>query len=216
MISWNDKMLAVIKMDNSVKKINGYIDHLASTSEPLSADVYIIRGNDNNYIFDVGANKISRDLINSINNKIIIISHFHQDHLGNMVYIKDGIKDLYIGDYTYHILGYGNKCQNMIEINDGINLKIIPLPNSHSKGSLILIVNDEYLFVGDALYSNRNGYNVSLLNEEIRILKELKYDKVLVSHENNIYSKEEILMELEYFYSKRDKNKPNISFSDLK
>ena len=196
-----------------MEKITEYISYIESTEAPLSADVYIINGKNNNYIFDVGANKESREYLNKIDNKIVIISHFHQDHIGNMRFIKDSILNLYVGDYTYRILGYGDKVLDIVEIDDGINLKIIHLPNSHAKGSFALIVNNEYLLIGDALYTNRYGYNVSLLNNEIAILKKYEYDKVIVSHKNKIYSKKQIIHELEYYYSKREKNKPYISFS---
>ena len=196
-----------------MKEINEYISYIESTEAPLSAEVYKIKGENNNYIFDVGANKESRELLSGIDNKVVIISHFHQDHIGNMRFIKDSINKIYVGDYTYKILGYGERIDSVYEINDGINLKIIHLPNSHAKGSLALIINNEYLLIGDALYTNRYGYNVSLLHDEIDILKKYDYDKVIVSHKNKIYSKKQIIHELEYYYSKREKNKPYISFS---
>ena len=195
-----------------MQQINEYLSILPSTETPLSAEVYIIKGNTHNYIFDVGITKQAKELIESIPNKIFIISHFHPDHLGNLKYFMCTDNNLYIGDYTYKILGYGTVVKNIIEINDGINLKIIPIPNSHAKGSLCVIINDLYLLIGDSLYCNTKGYNVSLLYSEIKLLKELKYSYVLSSHKDKTYDKDTVIKELEYYYSKKDKNKPYISF----
>jgi len=120
--------------------------------------------------------------------------------------------DLYIGDYTYKILGYGNVIRDRYEINDGVNLKIISIPNSHAKGSLGVIINNEYLLIGDSLDGNRNGFNVSLLNEEIKLLKELDYKYILNGHNNEILNKKDVIDELELIYSKRIRNKPYIGY----
>ncbi len=190
-----------------------YIRYIKSSNNPLSANVYIIKGNNHNYIFDVGANKLSRDIINNIENKIIIISHFHTDHMENMKYFNN--ETIYIGDYTYKILGYGNIVNDIFEINDGINLKIIHIPNIHAKGSLGLIINDLYLLIGDSLDGNRYGLNVSLLYDEIKLLKSLKFKYILTSHDEVIYNKDDVIKELEYYYSKKEKNKPYITYDLL-
>ncbi len=196
-----------------MEKLNDYINYISASEAPLSAKVFIIKGKDHNYIFDVGSNKISKDTLEIIENKIIIISHFHTDHMENMKYFNK--ETIYIGDYTYKILGYGNVVNDIFEINDGINLKLIHIPNSHAKGSLCLIVNDEYLLIGDSLDGNRNGLNVSLLYDEIKLLKSLNYKHILTSHDDVIYNKDEIIKNLEYYYSKREKNKPYIGYDKL-
>ncbi len=202
-------------MDSEIKIINEYIKYIESSENPLSANVFIIRGINNNYIFDVGSNKYSREYINKIDDRIIIISHFHTDHMENLKFFYNDINNLYIGDYTYKILGYGNVIKDKYEINDGINLKIISIPNSHAKGSLCIIINNEYLLIGDSLDGNRNGLNVSLLYDEIKLLKELDFKYILTSHNDIIYKKEEVIKELEYYYSKKEKNKPYITYDLL-
>ena len=202
-------------MDSEIKIINEYIKYIESSENPLSANVFIIRGINNNYIFDVGSNKYSREYINKIDDRIIIISHFHTDHMENLKFFYNDINNLYIGDYTYKILGYVNVIKDKYEINDGINLKIISIPNSHAKGSLCLLINNEYLLIGDSLDGNRNGLNVSLLYDEIKLLKELDYKYILTSHNDIIYKKEEVIKELEYYYSKKEKNKPYITYDLL-
>ena len=202
-------------MDSEIKIINEYIKYIESSENPLSANVFIIKGINNNYIFDVGSNKYSREYINKIDDRIIIISHFHTDHMENLKFFYNDINNLYIGDYTYKILGYGNVIKDKYEINDGINLKIISIPNSHAKGSLCLLINNEYLLIGDSLDGNRNGLNVSLLYDEIKLLKELDFKYILTSHNDIIYKKEEVIKELEYYYSKKEKNKPYITYDLL-
>ena len=91
-----------------MKRINDYISYLESTDNPLSARVFIINGKEYNYIFDVGANKESREIIKNIENRKIIISHFHTDHMENLRFFIGDVDNLYIGDYTYKMLGYGN------------------------------------------------------------------------------------------------------------
>ncbi len=196
-------------------KVNDYIEYLEATENPLSAHVFLIKGKEYTYIFDVGANKQSRELISKINNRRIIISHFHPDHMENLKIFYDDKDNLYIGDYTFKILGYGNVIKEILEINDGINLKIVPIPNSHAKGSLCLIINNEYLLIGDSLDGNRYGLNVSLLSDEIRLLKKLDFKYILTSHENKIYLKDMVIKELEYYFSKREKNKPYIGYDRI-
>lgn len=192
--------------------ITKYLTVLPSTETPFSADVYIIKGENHNYIFDVGISKGAKNLLENTPNKIFIISHFHPDHMGNLKHFPCSDNNVYVGDYTHKILGYGNIVKQTIEINDGINLKIIPIPNSHAKGSLAVVVNDLYLLIGDSLYCNSKGYNVSLLNAEIRLLKELNYSYVISSHKDKVYEKDTVIKELEFYYSKRSKDKPYISF----
>ena len=198
-----------------MKIINDYLRYIEAKEAPLSSNVFIIKGNKNTYIYDVGSDRISREEIKKIKNKSIIISHFHKDHMENLNFLSDDEYDLYIGDYIYKILGYGNVIKDRYEINDGIHLIIIYIPNSHAKGSLGLIINNEYLLIGDSLDGNRNGFNVSLLNEEIKLLKELDYKYVLNGHNDERINKEDIIKELEFIYSKRIKNKPYIGYDLL-
>ena len=69
-----------------------------------------------------------------------------------------------------------------------------------------------YLFVGDALYkSNKGLYNVNALNAQIKLLKNESIHYVICSHrEPLIRNKEDVLKELEYIYSKRNKTEPYI------
>ena len=98
-----------------------------------------------------------------------------------------------------------------VKIQDGISLEIHHTPNSHAKGSLLLQVNEEYIFIGDSLYSKVDGenyvYNAQLLKEEIELLKRLPGTKVFSSHEGRpLKNKSAVLRFLEQIYEKREKN----------
>ena len=201
-------------MGNMIR-VSDELYFLPSTEAPFSADIYLIKGEKKNYLFDIGIGKEARKIVDEIDNKVVIISHFHQDHLGNLKFYDLKNEDIFIGDYTYKIIGYGTVVRNIIEINDKVNLKIIPIPNSHAKGSLVLLINNEILLMGDSLYCNTKGYNVSLLNSEIKLLKELDFKYAMSSHKDKLYPKKIVLDELEYYYSKRSKDKPYISFKEF-
>ncbi len=98
--------------------------------------------------------------------------------------------------------------------NGKLKLEIIPMPSSHSKGSLALVVNDEYIFMGDSTYCKyvpkKEGveehveYNVQKLKEQIDLLKSIKADKCLVSHEKRIMRpKKVVIRQLEAIYNRR-------------
>lgn len=98
--------------------------------------------------------------------------------------------------------------------NRKLKLEIIPMPSSHSKGSLALVVNDEYIFMGDSTYCKyvpkKEGveehveYNVQKLKEQIDLLKSIKADKCLVSHEKRIMRpKKVVIRQLEAIYNRR-------------
>ena len=192
-----------------MKKIEEYLYDLESSENPLSADVYFILGNNKTYIFDVGANINSLNEIKKYHNREIIISHFHQDHIYNLNNLDDK-NNIYVSSYTFKHLNYGKIVNDLIEINDGVNLKIFEIPNSHAKGSLALIINDKYLLLGDSIGSNIKGYNVSLLYDEIKSLEEYKYEYVLLSHKNKIYKKDAVIIFLKNIYNKKEKGNPYI------
>ena len=109
--------------------------------------------------------------------KRIILSHFHTDHMGNIGRVEwetvffgantEKYFQQYISDYAAQrfaelpaalvgTLGGQNKENSFpkfvtifepVRIQDGVSLEIYHMPNSHAKGSLLLQVNKEYIFV---------------------------------------------------------------------
>ena len=215
-----------------MKTITDRISFLPSSEDPLSADVYIIRGDQRSYVVDVGSCDAAYDLISSLGKRTIIITHFHDDHMKNLRRLEVADEELYITTQDRKVLGTqaynaesidagdGRKASNFpklgtlvdspVEIHDGVKLVIAPMPSSHAKGSLGVIVDDEYLILGDGFYCSSKGYNVSLLADQIKTLKALSFTKVIMSHDETVYSRDEVIAELEGYYAKRTKDSPYI------
>lgn len=224
-----------------IEKINEYISYIPATEIPISSDVGIIYGKNCTYVFDVGSIPESLDFLHSLNGNIkIVISHFHADHTWWLTRHKPGeegmlpgdtlsltyepvkYEKLYIGKGTERYLPDGEMIREPYIIWDEITdregkplkLEILPMPSSHSKGSLALVVNDEYIFMGDSTYCRyipkREGvedhveYNVQKLKEQIELLKSIKAEKCLISHEKRIMRpKKVVIRQLESIYAGR-------------
>ncbi|MCH4239132.1 MAG: MBL fold metallo-hydrolase [Oscillospiraceae bacterium] len=185
------------------QQITPHIAFLPSGSHPLSADVGIIRGEKRLYFYDVGANAESLAYIQAQKGeKAAVLSHFHQDHIGNIQSLPQ--LDVYLSAHTLKYVQHGTLVQNRMTIQDGIKLDILPFPSTHAKGSLIAVVNDTYAFLGDALYTAmKRGvpvYNVQLLREGIRLLENLPAEYLLVSHDTPfVHAKTEVLEKLKTY-----------------
>ena len=188
-------------------KVTDRISYIKATEKPLSADVGIIEGDESVWIFDVGADESVPILLNKISKpKNAVISHFHPDHMENLEHVD--LNGVYLGTNTFKYAKRGTVVDKDVFIDDGIAIHIFPLPSSHAKGSLGMEIGD-YAFLGDATYSTmKQGkvcYNVSVLKEEIAVLKNLSAKFFLISHDEKfIRPKEEIIEELEEIYKKRD------------
>lgn len=183
-----------------MKAINDVIKYIPASNDPLSADVYFINGESATYIFDVGNNEQSKKAICEIEkDKIIVLSHFHNDHIGNID--KLDFKELYLGKQTYEKVGKGTVVRDSVSISDGVKLDISYCPSPHSKGSLILTVNNEYTLVGD-LYYTKPDYDKNLAHMMLQALEKTKTKYFVISHnhEENVIEKSRLLSELkEYF-----------------
>ena len=196
--------------------MGSFIKRIEMSENPLSADVFFVQGREYTYIVDVGSNDASYEAIKAIPKKKIIITHFHADHAENLRRLKPADEDLYVGDYTAKYYGGGTVIKEPMHIEDGVFMDIFPLPSSHAKGSLTIVVNKSVILLGDGCYSNNKGYNVSLLHDMIKILKAAEFTTAIKSHESKEYSKEELIEELETIYSLREKNNPYISPEKLR
>ena len=218
-----------------IVKINDYISYIPAAEVPISSDVGIIYGKNCTYLFDVGSTEECLNLLYSLKGRVkIIISHFHGDHTWWLTRHKAGeegmlpgdtlsltyepvkYEKLYIGKGTEKYLPDGEIVREPLIIWDNTDLKlaILPMPSSHSKGSLALIVNDEYIFMGDSTYcryipkkegeEERAEYNIQKLKEQIDLLKSIKADKCLISHEKRfIRPKKVVIRQLESIYERR-------------
>ena len=188
--------------------INEKISYIEYSDEPLSADIGIIRDGNAVWLYDVGSDE--QAISELTGNYNVVLSHFHQDHTGNIG--KIAVKEAFVSDETKRHIQMGTVADRDVYIG---NLHIFPLPSSHCKGCLGLEVDEAYAFVGDALYSKfRDGYyifNTQLVKDEIAVLKSLKAPYLLVSHfKGLIRRRDEMIAELEELYQHRDKNSPEI------
>ena len=187
------------------------ISYIEATEEPLSADIGIIKSDGMTWLYDVGSSDECLPELNVSCN--IVLSHFHQDHTGNIDKLNDG--EIFASKETFAHIHKGTVVSQSVHIG---NLHIFPLPSSHAKGCLGLEVDDTYAFVGDALYCKaKNGryvFNAQVLKDEIDVLKKLRASFLLVSHYKGlIRKKEDVIAELETIYKMRTANSPEIIVS---
>ena len=220
-------------------KLTDRIQYLQMSNDPLSADVIAVRGDRAWWIFDVGACDEAVQFINELPRipveeaaipvdenganlaKNVVISHFHRDHLLNVQRMCGGeisldIDALYVGAYTSKTFGEiegvaKNVVMEPLALDDGVQIQILPMPNSHAKGSLALIV-DDFVFLGDATYpmvghGAPDVYNVQILGEQIKLLKSLTPSRFCLSHKRGLVrDKTSVIQFLESVYARRQKN----------
>ena len=153
--------------------------------------------------------------------KNIVISHFHRDHLLNAVRHCSGevsldFDALYVGSHASKVVGeiVGREkitVATPLSFEDGVHIEILPMPNSHAKGSLALVV-DDYVFLGDATYpmvghGEPDVYNVQILEQQIKLLKSLPANRFCLSHKRGLVrDKISVIQFLESVLARRQKN----------
>ncbi len=195
-----------------IKEITSQIAYIPASDSPLSADIGLIKGDKRIYVFDTGdgdaACRELKEYLQGFQHKetCLIVSHFHKDHTGN--FSRHDFSRTYVGSFTAKYVAPSEIVTAPVVIEDGVKLTIFPLPSSHAKGSLGLMVNDEYVFLGDGTYPNEAKdeavYNRGLLQEELKVLTALPADKFLLSHKPRfIYPSKVVIRELESVYDRR-------------
>ena len=180
--------------------IGGKIKYLPATNDPLSADVFCMNGDQYCYIYDVGNNKHSLRYISQISKKkIVILSHYHKDHTGNI----EGVHyhDLYVGKKTYEAIGKGIIVEDAFTINDGVNIDVIHCTSPHTDGSLILTVDNEYTLIAD-LYFTRPPFDIDKAMKMLESLRNIdtKYFVVSQKKKKKVILKDKMIAELaDYF-----------------
>lgn len=204
-----------------VKRINEKIEYIKASMSPLSADVGIVKDGNNTFIYDVGRCRECIEYLNGLPGyKIVVISHFHGDHMENIYDIE--FNELYVGRETYKHLDIERfvsgkviivEAKGKIELG---NIVIKAISSTHSKGALVLSVDDEYTFVGDAFYPIYKGeekmYNVTKLKEMICEVEAMDSTAFLLSHRKKyVFSKMTICKHLKSIYNRRKTNSPYIT-----
>ena len=196
------------------KPIDTNIWFLPSGRQPLSAEVGLILGRERLWLYDTGASDTALNAIRALSQPpCVVLSHFHPDHISN--WDRLDYRELYLGGYTFTKTGTGTVIDRETVLNDGTELRLIPLPSCHAKGSLALEVDGRYAFLGDGVYSalkrNRPAYNVTLLKDLIAVLKGLQASSFLLSHDQPfVQKKEDVLVMLEGVYAQRIAGCPDI------
>lgn len=199
-------------------EITPEISYLPSVENPISSDVVFIKpaGSEITWIFDTGANSEAAEIINSIEGKKnIVISHFHPDHILNLLKVK--YDNLYVTKYTKKYTRGGTVVDSDISFPDGI--KIYQLPSSHSKGSLVLEYKD-YAFLGDATYCHfrltAREYNVQLLEQMIKRMELIEAQNFCLSHDKGfVQQKESVLRIYRKILARRKAGNPTINVNDF-
>ena len=180
--------------------IGNRIRYIPATNDPLSADVFCIDGDQYCYVYDVGSNECSLRYLNQIGKeKIVILSHYHKDHTGNI----DGVHyhDLFVGAKTYETIGKGVIVEDAFTINDGVKIDVIHCTSPHTDGSLIITVDNEYTLIAD-LFFTRPPFDKDKAMKMLESLKNIDTKYFVISHQEDekVILKETLIQELtEYF-----------------
>ena len=199
-------------------EITPEISYLPSVENPISSDVVFIKtaGSDTTWIFDVGTSGEAAELIKAVDGKKnIVISHFHPDHIMNLLKVK--CDNLYVTKYTKKYTRAGTIVDEELDFPDGV--KIYQIPSSHSKGCLVLEYKD-YAFLGDATYVrfrlSAREYNVQLLEQMIKKLEEIPAPNFCLSHDKTfVQPKESVLRIYKKILSRRVTGNQTINVNDF-
>lgn len=177
-----------------------YLQQVPSSNDPLSADVYLIHGERCEYLFDVGNNEESLRVISGITkDKVVILSHLHDDHIGNIDNVD--YKELYVGDLTYEKIRKGKVVENELLIHDGVKMEIKHCPSPHTGGSLIVTINNEYTLLAD-LYFTRPVFDRQAAHSMMEVLKAIETKYFVASHQavGTIFEKDLFVKEMEEYF----------------
>lgn len=273
-VFWDKKYMAQ-ELNSKLIKINDEISYLDASEDPISSNVVFIKpkNSQTTWIFDVGMTSLAAQEINAIQGKkIVVISHFHPDHLFNINRIS--YDELYLSAHTFKYAKKGIVVKNkefsvdaevslltenslaqaedvqlaenslaqaevarltenslaqvknsqstenqLAQAPQNPKIKIMELPSSHAKGSLMLQYGD-YVFTGDGTYctikKGEHVYNANLLFDEIQTLENLDCKYLCLSHERNFVQKKETVLKLHKdIYSRRKSNEAYISVEDF-
>ena len=185
---------------DDMNTISGKIKYLPATNDPLSADVYCIEGDKYCYVYDVGNDDRSLRYINQIGKeKVIVLSHHHKDHTGNIVDLH--YRDLYVGKKTYESIGKGIIIEDKLTINDGVKIEIAHCVSPHTDGSLIITVDNEYTLIAD-LYFTRPPFDEEKAMKMIDFLRNIDTQYFVISHQEDEKAilKDKLIVELTAYF----------------
>lgn len=120
--------------------------------EPLSADAFIIEGDERYYVYDVGASDAAWRVIAALDKPVtVILSHFHCDHTANLARLAP--EAVLAGARTCRQLGIGTLVDMPLVLRDGVTIEVRPCVSPHAPGCLIATVDGLYTLIGDLHYA---------------------------------------------------------------
>ena len=209
-------MALQIKMTADIIDLTDSISYIHSSKNPLSSDVVFIKRQKSVWIFDVGACKEAATEIEHIyKKKYVVLSHFHPDHIWNLICTSN--TELFLSENTRKYVKKGTVVDKELVIpaeGKDPEIRVFEIPSSHAKGCLALVCGD-YAFLGDATYSkekfNKKFYNEQQLRELIQCLKKLDCQFVCLSHSRSfVHKREDIIRMLTAIYETREKGSAEI------
>lgn len=183
-----------------MNRIAPRICQIPASDEPLSAEVFIIEGDERYYVFDVGSNDEAYAALSALDKPMtVILSHFHRDHTGNMCRLSPA--QTLAGTRTCKYVDNATLVDAPLTIRDGVEIIMRPCVSPHAPGCLIATVDSMYTFLGDLHYA-RPGTGQGEAKGMLNVLKMVQTQYFVPSHreETPLVEKTVLLKEIkEYF-----------------
>ena len=163
-----------------MERIAPRICRIPAGEEPLSADVFIIQGDERCYVFDVGSNDEALAAIAALTGPVtVILSHFHADHTANMARLAPA--ETLAGARTCKYVPGATRVDAPLTIRDGVEIIVQPCVSPHAPGCLIATVDGAYTLVGDLAYA-RPGVGQGEAKGMLNVLTALPTQYFIPSH----------------------------------
>lgn len=188
-------------------EITAHCGYISEEAGLICPKIGIVHGSKGTIYFDTGASLKQIRLLECVrlekgfkNPSILVVSHFHEDHIANFHYFA-GCR-VYASKVTARRIRVDEITdgRTMLDLGD-IKVEIIPLPSSHAKGSLILrVFGEEVVFLGDGVYEavgfgEKGYYDRSLFHEMAGVLRSLQSSHYVFGHESLLPTDDQVGME---------------------
>jgi glyoxylase-like metal-dependent hydrolase (beta-lactamase superfamily II) len=129
--------------------------------------------------------------------KFVALTHFHDDHIGNLIYLPSDIELL----ASKNTARYVNRPVSVLEKDTildlgGYSISLILVPSLHAKGCLDVLA-EHYLFVGDSLYYRQSGssyyYNPQIAYEMEKKVASIPFEIAVSAHDSPNHTKAEVV-----------------------
>lgn len=184
----------------TLQRIAPRILRVPPVDEPLSSDAFIIEGDAQYYVYDVGASDAAYAVIAALEKPVtVILSHFHRDHTANMARILPICT--FVGARTSRQLGLGTRVDAPMIIRDGVEILVQPCVSPHAPGCLIATVDGACTLIGDLHYA-RPGADAGEAKGMRNLLRALRTEAFIVSHSKTcpLIGRDEFLRMIEVQY----------------